>query len=106
MEFRVLGSLEVVAEGRSLSLGGAKQRALLAVLVLNANRVVSTDRLIDALWGETAPLGAAHTLQVYVSQLRKARAPASCDSQPNPQGRPPRSPRPGWADAARLVPLV
>lgn len=78
MEFRLLGSLEVVAEGRPLGLGAAKQRALLAVLVLNANRVVSTDRLIDALWGGRPPDAAAHTLQVYVSQLRKAlRIPGS-----------------------------
>ncbi len=72
MEFRVLGSLEAVAEGRSLALGAAKQRALLAVLVLNDNRIVSTERLIDALWGEEAADGAAHTVQVYVSALRKA----------------------------------
>jgi YVTN family beta-propeller protein len=78
MEFLVLGSLEVVSDGRSLPLGGAKQRAVLAVLVLNANRVVSTDQLIDALWGERAPEGAPHTLQVYVSQLRKSlRVPGS-----------------------------
>lgn len=68
----MLGPVEVVDEGRPLALGGGKQRALLAVLVLNANRVVSTDRLIDALWGERTPSGAPHTLQVYVSQLRKA----------------------------------
>jgi YVTN family beta-propeller protein len=72
MEFRILGPLEVVDGSRSLPLGGTKQRALLAVLVLNANRVISTDRLIDALWGETPPEGAAHTVQVYVSQIRKA----------------------------------
>lgn len=72
MEFRLLGPIEVVIDGRSLPLGGAKQRALLSVLVMNANRVVSTDQLIDALWGERAPEGAPHTLQVYVSQLRKS----------------------------------
>lgn len=72
MEFRILGPVEVVEGSRSLPLGGAKQQALLAVLVLNANRAVSTDRLIDALWGERAPDGAAHTVQVFVSQLRKA----------------------------------
>jgi YVTN family beta-propeller protein len=82
MEFLVLGSLEVVADGRSLPLGGAKQRALLAALVLNANEVVSTDRLIDALWGERAPDGAPHTLQVYVSQVRKSlRVPGSAEPE-------------------------
>src|SRR5262245_61099582 len=71
MEFRILGPVEAVEGSRSLPLGGAKQQALLAVLVLNANRAVSTDRLIDALWGDRAPDGAAHTVQVFVSQLRK-----------------------------------
>jgi DNA-binding SARP family transcriptional activator/tetratricopeptide (TPR) repeat protein len=71
MEFRILGPLEVVVDGRSLDLGAAKQRALLAVLLLEGNRVVSTDRLIDALWGEHAPETASKALQVYVSQLRK-----------------------------------
>ncbi|MFN2489220.1 MAG: BTAD domain-containing putative transcriptional regulator [Actinomycetota bacterium] len=72
MDFRILGPFEVVHEGRTLALGGPKQRALLAVLVLDANRVVSSDRLIDALWVGGAPIGAAHTIQVYVSRLRKA----------------------------------
>jgi len=72
MEFRILGPFEVREEGEALPLGGAKQRALLAVLLLHANEAVSADRLIDALWGERAPETAAHTLQVYVSQVRKA----------------------------------
>jgi WD40 repeat protein/DNA-binding SARP family transcriptional activator len=72
LEFRILGPLEVREEGEALLLGGAKQRALIAVLLLHANEVVSADRLIDALWGERAPETSAHTLQVYVSQVRKA----------------------------------
>jgi DNA-binding SARP family transcriptional activator/pimeloyl-ACP methyl ester carboxylesterase len=72
MEFRILGPLEVREKGKALPLGGAKQRALLAVLLLHANEAVSADRLIDALWGEGAAETAAHTLQVYVSQVRKA----------------------------------
>lgn len=71
MDFRVLGPLEVLHGNVSLSLGGAKQRALLAYLVLRANRVVPTESLIDVLWGEDAPETAMHTLHVYVSQLRK-----------------------------------
>jgi DNA-binding SARP family transcriptional activator/class 3 adenylate cyclase/tetratricopeptide (TPR) repeat protein len=71
MEFRVLGPLEVLDDGRALDLGAAKQRALLAVLLLNANHVVSRDRLIEALWGERAPDTALKALQVYVSGLRK-----------------------------------
>src|ERR1700745_1667962 len=72
MEFRILGPLEV-ADGDSLvALGGARQRALLAVLLLHANEVVSSDRLIDELWGEQAPDSGRTALQVRVSQLRKA----------------------------------
>jgi eukaryotic-like serine/threonine-protein kinase len=71
MEFRILGPLEVHAEGgRTLDLAG-KQRALLAVLLLNANEAVSTDRLIEDLWDGDPPETAGKALQVYVSQLRK-----------------------------------
>lgn len=72
VEFRILGRLEVVERGQALSLGGPKQRALLAVLVLHRGEVVSTDRLIDELWRERAPASAAKTVQGYVSHLRKA----------------------------------
>src|SRR2546428_8312462 len=72
MEFRILGPLEVVEEGNPLKLGGARQRALLAILLTRANEVVSTDRLIDDLWGDAPPKTAANTIQFYVSQLRKA----------------------------------
>jgi len=71
MEYRILGPLEVVEDDRPLSLGGAKQRALLALLVLNANRVVSRERLVDGLWGENPPETAVTTVQVYLSRLRK-----------------------------------
>jgi predicted ATPase/DNA-binding SARP family transcriptional activator len=71
MEFRILGPLEVLENGHSVKLGGAKQRALLAVLLLHANRVVSTDSLLEALWGDRPPETAAKALQVYVSRLRK-----------------------------------
>ena len=71
MEFRILGPLEVIEDGQALDLGGQKQRALLAVLLLHANQVVSADRLIDALWPERPPDTAAKALQVYISQLRK-----------------------------------
>jgi DNA-binding SARP family transcriptional activator len=72
VEFRILGPLEVVDGGAALPLGGAKQRGLLAVLLLHAGEVVSSDRLIDQLWGETPPATAAKVVQVYVSGLRKA----------------------------------
>ena len=71
MEFRLLGPLEIWEEGRPLSLGGTKQRALLAILLLRANEVVSRDVLIDELWGEQPPASAAHSVEAYVSRLRK-----------------------------------
>ena len=71
MEFRILGPLEVLENGSPLPIAGAKQRALLAVLLLEANRVVSAGRLIEELWGEDTPEGGRNTLQVRVSQLRK-----------------------------------
>jgi DNA-binding SARP family transcriptional activator len=72
MEFRILGPLEALEEGRAVRLGGSKQRALLAVFLLHANETLSADRLIDELWGERPPPTAAKTLQVYVSRLRRA----------------------------------
>src|SRR5713101_1214383 len=71
MEFHILGPLEVIADGQALDLGGQKQRALLAIFLLEPNRVVSASRLIEALWEEEPPETAAKALQVYVSQLRK-----------------------------------
>ena len=72
MEFRILGPLEVWDGGCEVSLGGPKQRALFAVLLLSPNEVVPTDRLIDELWGEDLPERAAAALRVIVSRLRKA----------------------------------
>jgi YVTN family beta-propeller protein len=71
-EFRLLGLFEVLEGGRPIDVGTAKQRALLALLLLNAGQVVSTDRVIDALWGERAPASALNSVRVYVSHLRKA----------------------------------
>src|SRR3954470_8799124 len=72
MDYGILGPLEVLAPDGPVALGGAKQRALLAVLLLRANEVVSTDRLVEALWGEEPPDTALKAVQVHVSQLRKA----------------------------------
>ena len=72
MQFRILGALEVDDDGRTVAVGGAKPRALLATLLLHANDVVSVDRLTDALWGDEPPETAKNALQVHVSQLRKA----------------------------------
>ena len=72
MEFRILGSLDVRGESGSVTLGGGKPRALLAMLLLHANEPVSSDRLAMALWGEDAGAGAGNTIQVHVSRLRRA----------------------------------
>jgi DNA-binding SARP family transcriptional activator len=74
MDFHILGPLEARDQGRVVKLGGAKQRALLAVLLLHQGETLSADRLIDELWGERPPATAAKTVQVYVSRLRKALA--------------------------------
>ena len=72
MEFRVLGPLEVrVVGGGAVPLGGAKQRALLAALLLRAGEVVPVARLIDDIWGDSPPPSAAHSLEAYVSRLRQ-----------------------------------
>ena len=72
MEFLVLGPLEVRDGDRILPLGGAKQRAALAILLLHHDQVVSRDRLVDGIWGDAPPASAAHTLETYISRLRKA----------------------------------
>jgi serine/threonine-protein kinase len=71
MQFLILGPLEVSDDGRKLALGGPKQRAVLAHLILRANHVVPADLLIDGLWGEEPPESARNTLQTYVYRLRK-----------------------------------
>ena len=75
MEFRILGPLEVEGSAGEIRLGRGKQRALLTLLLLNANEVVSPGRLIDLLWADTAPADAAKALQVHVSRLRRALGP-------------------------------
>src|SRR3954451_22627395 len=72
MEVRVLGPLEVHADGGAVAVSGAKLRALLAVLALHANRPVSTERLALALWGEDAQPGTRKAVTVQVSRLRRA----------------------------------
>jgi DNA-binding SARP family transcriptional activator len=81
MDFRILGPLEVLDEGRVVALAGSKQRALLALLVLHANETLSTERLVDELWGERPPDGAAKTVQVRISRLRRALADGAGDGR-------------------------
>ena len=70
MEFRVLGPVEVVDGEDRLDLGGPKQRTVLALLVANAGRSVSTERLIDGAYGDDAPEAARRSVQTYISNLR------------------------------------
>ena len=77
MEFRILGPIEVVHDDHAVVLGGMSMRALLAVLLLNVNEVVSRDRLLDELWDGETPGSGATALQVRVSQLRKALGAAA-----------------------------
>jgi DNA-binding SARP family transcriptional activator len=81
-DFRILGPLEVSDETGPLLLGGLKQRAVLALLLLDAGRVVSVDRLVDALWGEQPPRTAVTSLQNFVSQLRKTLGPEILETKP------------------------
>jgi WD40 repeat protein/DNA-binding SARP family transcriptional activator len=76
LEFRILGPLAVRVDGRGIAVGGPKQRALLALLLLSANRVVSRERLIGELFAEQSVNSADHALRNQVSRLRKALAPA------------------------------
>ncbi len=71
MEFRLLGPLEVEDNGEVISLGGAKQRTLFALLLLDRGRAVSTDRLVEEIWAGEPPQTAGKSIQVYVSGLRK-----------------------------------
>jgi DNA-binding SARP family transcriptional activator len=90
MDFRILGPLEVLENGRAITLTGSKQRALLAMLLLHAGETVTTDRLIDELWGERPPAGGPKSLQMQISRLRKVLAGSGRGGSANPiltQGR-------------------
>jgi DNA-binding SARP family transcriptional activator len=82
LQFRILGPLEVAADGGRIELGGSKQRALLADLALHPNEVLSRDRLIDDLWGERPPETASSALHVYVSRLRKLLPDVALETRP------------------------
>lgn len=72
MDLRVLGPIEVVDDDVAVPIGGPRQRLVLALLVINAGDTVSTDRLVDGVWGDDSPNAARRTVQAYVSNLRKA----------------------------------
>jgi DNA-binding SARP family transcriptional activator len=88
-EFGILGPLEVWRAGCVVPLGGPRQRAVLALLLLEANRVVSLDRLAEDVWGGDPPEGWVTTVQIYVSHLRQALEPG-----PGRGGRGPGDPEP------------
>ncbi len=80
-EVRLLGSVEALADGRSLSLGGSKQRSVIAMLALHANKTLSGERLIDGLWGDDPPTDPAKNVQHYVWRLRKVLAESDAEAQ-------------------------
>src|SRR5215472_675522 len=77
IDYRILGPLEVSVDGAVIEVGGPRLRALLAVLLLRANELVPRDVLVHELWSEQPPAGAQHSLDVYVSRLRKALGAAT-----------------------------
>ena len=82
MEFRILGPLEVRDGDREVRLRGGKERALLALLLVNANRTLALEGIVDALWGEDVPETAQKMVQIYVSHLRKALPADTLDTRP------------------------
>ncbi len=77
--FKMLGTVEGVRDGVPLALGGAKQKTVLAVLLLADGRTVSVDRLVESVWGEDPAEGAIATLRVFISNLRRVVTPTSAD---------------------------
>ena len=82
MEFRILGPLEVRDAAREVPLRGGKQRALLALLLVNGNRTLAIERIVDELWGDEVPESAPKMVQIYVSKLRKVLAPGTLHTRP------------------------
>jgi DNA-binding SARP family transcriptional activator len=86
MEFRILGPVEVAGEGLIIDLGGPRERALLARLIVAANHVVGADSLADDLWAGKPPPGYPGTLRVYVSRLRRSLAGGAAALVTQPPG--------------------
>ena len=70
MDVRILGPMEVWEGSEQLAIDSPRQRSLLALLVINANEVVSVDRIVDELWGESPPASAQSAVRYHVSKLR------------------------------------
>jgi DNA-binding SARP family transcriptional activator len=86
VEFRILGSFEIEGTAGLLDLRGAKRRGLLACLVVHAGQPMSTDRLVQEIWGDDGSDGAARTVQTYVSQLRNLLRGGEATLQTRPAG--------------------
>src|SRR4051812_45799362 len=82
MEYRILGPLEVVDGGRLVDVGTRKQRALLSLLLIAANRVVPLDLIIEELWSDEPPARATSSLRAYISNLRSVLEPHRGPRQP------------------------
>ena len=82
MDYRILGPLEVRDGDREVRLRGGKQQALLALLLVNANRTLAIDRIVDDLWGEDVPETASKMVQIYVSRLRKPVSAGALHTRP------------------------
>jgi class 3 adenylate cyclase/DNA-binding SARP family transcriptional activator/tetratricopeptide (TPR) repeat protein len=83
MEFRVLGSLEVVGPGGPIAIASARQRAILALLVLDLGHTVASERVVDQVWGDDPPPTAQHALRVHVAGLRRALGAGRIETQPH-----------------------
>ena len=83
LEFRILGPIEVLRGGQPIRLGGTRQRAVLALMLLNANRTVSSDRIIEEVWDSPPPETALNSLHVQISHLRSALEPERALSAPS-----------------------
>jgi DNA-binding SARP family transcriptional activator/predicted ATPase len=82
MEFRILGPLHVAGPAGPIAIHAGKARALLELLLLHANEVITTDRLIDSLWDESPPDSAEHGIEVYISRLRRAIGAERLETHP------------------------
>src|SRR5262249_25755161 len=88
MRFGILGPVAVWRNGQPVEIGGLRVRMLLALLLLDAGRAVSSARLIDEIWAESPPAGAANALQALVSRLRTALEPVAVELSPGGYGLP------------------
>ncbi len=108
MEFRILGPLELIVDGRIRTVPAGAERAVLELLLLNAGRVVPASTLVDALWGEDLPAHAVNALQGRISRLRRALADAGLPEALVTTRRPGylADVDPDWVDAHRFIRLV